>query len=63
MSKQWVIQFWDFDQWDVYAGMRFDYKQQAIDHCQALNRRGPYGSRGGFEWQDGHRYRVRSVEK
>lgn len=63
MSREWVIQFWDFDQWDTYATGPFKHKQQAIDRCQELNRQGPYGSRGGFEWQEGHRFRVRSARK
>lgn len=38
MGKKWIIEFWDFGQWNVGAYGSWDYKAEAIAVVQKTNK-------------------------
>lgn len=58
-EKKWCIEFWDFGAWNEFADTRFQYKAQAVDLAQKMNRETDHEGRQAFE---GHRFRVRRVK-
>lgn len=58
MTKaQWCIEFWDFGEWNEYAGTRCQYKAQAVALAQKMNHETSHEVREGS--YEGHRFRVR----
>ncbi len=57
MHRKWVIEFWDFGEWNVGAYGSWDKKSEAINECQKMNRNTTHEER--TEVYEGHRFRVR----
>lgn len=59
MTKEFAVQFWDFDAWNEVAATRRRKKSEAVALAQEMNRTTPH------EWRQaayqGHRFRVRRV--
>jgi hypothetical protein len=59
VEKTWCVEFWDFGAWNEWADTRCQYKAQAVEIAQKMNRETDHDAReGAFE---GHRFRVRKV--
>ena len=58
MNGKWVIEFWDFDAWNVGTYGSWNHKKEAIAVCDKMNRETCHDERQGCF--SGHRFRVRS---